>query len=85
MFGLEYKKVESFEVNGILFSCVSKWNGLEEWKDAEGRKMIVSRAPSDGFAEAFSEIFGSSGVGCMVVLTASPELIPLLKDSSPQG
>lgn len=81
---LEYTRVESFEVKGIRFTCVSKWNGLEEWKDAEGRKMIVARRTDGGpFAEAFAHIFGESAASDfpwkLVVISASPDLVDLFK------
>lgn len=80
---LEYKKVESIEAKGVLFSCASKWNGLEEWRDAEGRKMIVARRTDGGpFAEAFANIFGESTASDpwkLVVISASPDLVDLFK------
>lgn len=77
---LEYTRVESFEVKGIRFTCVSKWNGMEEWKDDKGRKMIVYRGPAVGpFAEAFASMFGAADGGKVHIITASPDLVALLK------
>ena len=81
---LEYKKVESIEVKGVLFSCASKWNGLEEWQDAEGRKMIVVRGYEGPCAEAFKNVFqdvslGGWEPGKLRVISASPDLVELLK------
>ncbi len=80
---LEYTRVEAFEVKGIRFTCVSKWNGMEEWKDDKGRKMIVARRTDGGpFAEAFAHIFGESTASDtwkLVVISASPDLVDLFK------
>lgn len=48
---LEYTRVEAFEVKGIRFTCASKWNGMEEWKDDKGRKMIVARGYEGGLRD----------------------------------
>ncbi|RQO83501.1 hypothetical protein [Acidovorax sp. FJL06] len=81
---LEYTRAESFEVKGIRFTCVSKWNGMEEWKDDQGRKMIVARRSEGGpFAEAFAHMFGESTAnnlpGKLIVISAAPDLVALLK------
>lgn len=81
---LEYTRVESFEVKGIRFTCVSRWNGMEEWKDDKGRKMIVARRSEGGpFAEAFAHMFGKSpesdSPGKLIVISAAPDLVALLK------
>jgi hypothetical protein len=56
---------------------------LEEWQDAEGRKMIVARRADGGpFAEAFAHIFGESTASDswkLVVISASPDLVDLFK------
>ncbi|GDY37708.1 hypothetical protein [Acidovorax sp. NB1] len=75
---LEYTRVESFEVKGIRFTCVSKWNGMEEWKDDQGRKMIVARGVQGGFLGAFNELFAPSA-GKLQVISAAPDLVALLK------
>ena len=75
---LEYTRVEAFEVKGIRFTCVSKWNGMEEWKDDKGRKMIVARGVQGGFFGAFNEIFAPTD-GKLQVISASPDLVALLK------
>lgn len=81
---LEYTRVESFEVKGIRFTCVSKWNGMEEWKDDKGRKMIVARGYEGGFAASFWQLFEDSqsakcGPGKLLVIAAPPDLVALLK------
>lgn len=81
---LEYIRVESFEVKGIRFTCVSKWNGMEEWKDDKGRKMIVARGYEGGFAASFQQLFGGSQFakhepGKLLVIAAPPDLVALLK------
>lgn len=79
---LEYKRVESFEVKGIRFTCVSKWNGLEEWRDDKDRLMVVFRGGQGSFAEAFGEIFGAmhgGGGNKLHVVSASPDLAVILK------
>lgn len=81
---LEYTRVEAFEVKGIRFTCVSKWNGMEEWKDDKGRKMIVARGYEGGFAATFDQLFGGSQFvkhepGKLRVIAAPPDLVALLK------
>ena len=81
---LEYTRVEAFEVKGIRFTCVSKWNGMEEWKDDKGRKMIVVRGYEGPCAEAFKNVFqdvplGGWEPGKLRVLSASPDLVELFK------
>lgn len=77
---LEYKAIESFEVCGIIFNCVSKWNGLEEWRDSDGQKMIVSRDRGSPIAAVFAEIFTDGPQpGQLAVVSASPRLIDQLK------
>lgn len=75
---LEYTRVESFEVKGIRFTCDSKWNGMEEWKDDKGRKMIVARGVQAGFFGAFNEMFAPSA-GKLQVISAAPDLVAQLK------
>lgn len=81
---LEYKRVESFEVKGLRFHFVSKWNGLEEWRDDKDRMMIVYRGNPGAFAEVFGEIFGAmhggqGGGNKLHVVSASPDLALILK------
>jgi hypothetical protein len=81
---LEFERVESFMVKGIRFTCISKWNGLEEWKGDKGRKMIVERGYEGGFAASFQQLFGDSPLakhepGKIRVIGASPDLVAQLK------
>ena len=77
---LEYTRVEAFEIKGIRFTCVSRWNGLEEWQDAEGRKMIVARGHEGGCAATFQQLFGDSiAAGTLRVISAAPDLVALFK------
>ena len=77
---LEYTRVEAFEVKGIRFTCVSRWNGMEEWKDDKGRKMIVARGYEGGFAATFQQLFGDSiPAGTLRVISAAPDLVALFK------
>lgn len=81
---LEYTRVEAFEVKGIRFTCVSKWNGMEEWKDDKGRGMIVARGYEGGFAASFQQLFGDSPFakyepGKLRVIAAAPDLAALFK------
>lgn len=82
---LAYKKIDAFEVNGITFRVQSTWNGLEEWVDGKGRKLIVARqagAAAEGFAHAFFSIFVDVVGGDLVVLSASPDLLVELQEAS---
>lgn len=81
---VEYKRVEAFEVKGIQFTCVSRWNGLEEWKDSQGRMAIVCKGYDGGFASSFHQLFSSSALkepeaGKLVVISAHPDLAQLFE------
>ena len=72
---LEYEKIECFKVNGYTFTCASKWNGLEEWRDQEGRQLIVARNAGDRFAQALAGTFGNAQAGKLVVVSGNPDLL----------
>ena len=76
---LEYTRVEAFEVKGIRFTCVSKWNGLEEWQDQMGQKLIVQRErAAHPFSEAFADIFMPNGPCKLVVIAGAPDILHAL-------
>lgn len=82
---LPYKPIDAFEVKGIRFFCVSAWNGLEEWRDGQGRAMIVRRDMADGFAGAFSAMFlndSSAQEKRLTIISAHPDLIAELRSGS---
>lgn len=72
---IRYEKVETYSIAGIQFTCVSKWNGFEEWKDAKGRKLIVHRDRWVGFAGAFGDVFPGLAQGEAAVIAGTPDLI----------
>jgi hypothetical protein len=82
---LDYEKTQCFKVKGITFTLASSWNGLEEWRDEQGRKLIVARDSGCGFASAFGDIFGDMfpskyQVGKIAVLSGSPDLLAQLAE-----
>lgn len=84
---LDYEKTQCFKVKGIAFTLASSWNGLEEWRDGQGRKLIVARDSGSGFADAFGDMFAEmfpskNQSGKIAVLGGTPELLAQLDASS---
>lgn len=76
---VEYEKVEAFRIGLLQFTCVSKWNGLEEWQDQMGQKLIVQRdRASHPFSEAFAEIFCPNGASKLSVIAGAPDILHAL-------
>jgi len=62
----------------IRFHLEGQWNGLEEWRDERGRKLIVSRERGSGFAALFGGQLGERGSATVIAGTADliAELAP---------
>lgn len=62
---LDYQEVKTFKVCGIHFELASSWNGLEEWRDKDGRVLIVVRVtdPDKLFTKAFGAMFSGVATG----------------------
>lgn len=76
---LKYTHVAAYKVGDLILTSVSKWNGLEELRDQQGRKLIVARDVNEGpFAHLFDGMFASllpGREGTLVVLQGTPELL----------
>lgn len=83
---IEYEQVETYRVAGVLFTYASTWNGIEEWRDGQGRKLLVMRDRFLGLTDAFGRIFGEgAGKTKLQVVACSAELVPLLREKSGLG
>lgn len=85
---IEYEKVETYRVAGVLFTYVSSWNGIEEWRDGQGRKLLVMRERNLGFADAFGRIFGAGAETSkrqLQVIACSADLVQLLREKTGLG
>ena len=77
---LQFDRVESFKVFGLHFTIASRWNGLEEWHDAEGRRLIVAleQQPNAGFDAAFRAVLQPSNERApetLRVVSGHPDLL----------
>lgn len=73
---LEYVFTARFKIGELHFRRESGWNGMEEWCDDKGRKLIVALAPKSGLAGAFGGLFGeSSQPQSLTVYGGSPDLL----------
>lgn len=76
---LKYTTVAAYKVGDLILTSVSSWNGLEELRDQQGRKLIVARDVGSGpFAHMFDGMFSGllpAREGTLVVLQGAPELL----------
>jgi hypothetical protein len=76
---LQYTPVAAYKIGDKILTSVSSWNGLEELRDDQGRKLIVSRAPRSAFRESFCELFQVAGLpverSTMTVVCGTPDLL----------
>lgn len=83
---ITYEKVETYRVCGVLFTYASSWNGMEEWRDDKGRKLIVMRDRFQGLTDVFGRIFGEAAEPAKLqVVACSPDLVPVLGGNAGLG
>lgn len=73
---LEYTATAAYKIGERLFTRASTWNGMEEWHDCKGRKLIVSPAPRDVFSDMFNGLLEeSSRAQRLTVIGGTAELL----------
>lgn len=59
-FTLVYTPTTTIQIGNIGLAFQSKWNGMEEWRDSKGRKVIVVRE-HNVFSCMFNGLIGEQG------------------------
>ncbi len=83
-FTLVYTPTMTFQIGTFGFALQSSWNGIEEWQDSKGRKLLVIREV-DVFSKMFGGLFGDTGAPQKLkVIGGAPDLLrELLAEAMP--